>query len=278
MRRSLKPRAAAVVRRRSPRLAARASTASAAPSAPPPTPAAAAPSAPRFKHGTLSRAFETQRATAGDYAVVIGVDEAGRGPLAGPVVAAACHVPSDVALVGVQDSKKLSEPQREALFEQLTSDARVAFAVHVSSAQRIDEINILQATLEAMTEAAEAVAARLKQPKNRTLVLVDGNCLPPALSLPAETVVKGDAKVFSIAAASIIAKVTRDRLMREFDAQFPQYGLAQHKGYPTKAHVAAIAQHGPCAIHRLTFAPLKPKDKSKSRSKPKGKATKKPEV
>ncbi|RLN85406.1 hypothetical protein BBJ28_00015645 [Nothophytophthora sp. Chile5] len=165
------------------------------PPAPPSTAAAAAPPAQRFKHGTLSRAFETQRAAAGDYAVVIGVDEAERGPLPGPVVAAACHVPADVALVGVQDSKKLSEPQREALFAQFTSDARVTFAVNVSSAQRIDEINILQATLEAMTAAAEAVAARLQQPKNRTLVLVDGNCLPPALSLPAETVVKGDASV-----------------------------------------------------------------------------------
>ncbi|RLN49873.1 hypothetical protein BBJ29_003123 [Phytophthora kernoviae] len=169
----------------------------------------------------------------------------------------------------VKDSKKISEPQREELFELLTNHPSITYAVHINSAQRIDEINILQASLESMTKSVEEVAGRLKQDK--TFVLVDGNRLPPTLELPAEAVVKGDDKVYSIAAASIIAKVTRDRLMRDYDVQFPQYGLAQHKGYPTKAHVTAIAKHGPCAIHRLTFAPLKPKEPAKPKAKGKAK-------
>jgi ribonuclease HII len=221
---------------------------------------------------TLSRAFETRYEAKG-YTAVIGVDEAGRGPLAGPVVAAACHVPLDVTLAGVDDSKKISEPQREALFELLTAHPRITYAVHVNSAQRIDEINILQASLESMAKSVTEVAEKLQQPEDKTFVLVDGNKLPPTLELPAEAVVKGDSKVYSIAAASIIAKVTRDRLMREYDEQYPQYGLAQHKGYPTRAHVAAIAKHGPCAIHRMTFAPLKPKEAPKPKAKGKKKAS-----
>lgn len=139
--------------------------------------------------------------------------------------------------------------------------------LQVNSAQRIDEINILQASLESMALAVDALPADARA----DFVFVDGNRLPAALAeggaagVQASPVIKGDAKVFAIAAASIIAKVTRDRLMREFDAQFPQYGLAQHKGYPTAAHVAAIAVHGPCAIHRMTFAPLKPKEPKKAR-------------
>ncbi|CEG38588.1 ribonuclease hii [Plasmopara halstedii] len=212
---------------------------------------------------TLSRQFETRYKAKG-YSTVIGVDEAGRGPLAGPVVAAACHVPLDVVIEGVDDSKKILQERREALFELLTTHPSITYAVHVNSAQRIDEINILQASLEAMTKAVNDVTKRLLQ-KDNIFVLVDGNKLPPTLDLPAEAVVKGDSKVFSIAAASIIAKVTRDRIMRNYDDQYPQYGLAQHKGYPTRAHVAAIAKHGPCKIHRMTFAPLKPKDMSKSK-------------
>ncbi|KAL3662504.1 hypothetical protein V7S43_012359 [Phytophthora oleae] len=219
---------------------------------------------------TLSRTFETRYEGKG-YTTVIGVDEAGRGPLAGPVVAAACHVPLDVTVEGVDDSKKILEPHREKLFELLTSHPRITYAVHVNSSQRIDEINILQASLESMTKSVNEVAEKLHQ-KDKTFVLVDGNKLPPTLELPAEAVVKGDSKVYSIAAASIIAKVTRDRLMREYDEKFPQYGLAQHKGYPTKAHVAAIAELGPCEIHRMTFAPLKPKEKPKPKAK--GRATK----
>ncbi|KAF1785132.1 Ribonuclease HII/HIII domain [Phytophthora cactorum] len=209
---------------------------------------------------TLSRGFETRYEAKG-YTTVIGVDEAGRGPLAGPVVAAACHVPLDVTIPGVDDSKKL-----------LTTHPSITYAVHVNSAQRIDEINILQASLESMTESVNEVAERLRQ-KDKTFVLVDGNKLPPTLELPAEAVVKGDSKVYSIAAASIIAKVTRDRLMREYDEKFPQYGLAKHKGYPTRDHVAAIAKHGPCEIHRMTFAPLKPKEAPKPKVKGKKKST-----
>ncbi|ETI36381.1 hypothetical protein F441_17360 [Phytophthora nicotianae CJ01A1] len=218
---------------------------------------------------TLSRIFETRYEAKG-YTTVIGVDEAGRGPLAGPVVAAACHVPLDVTIPGVDDSKKILEPQREALFELLTTHPSITYAVHVNSAQRIDEINILQASLESMTKSVNEVAERLQQ-KDKTFVLVDGNKLPPTLELPAEAVIKGDSKVYSIAAASIIAKVTRDRLMREYDEKFPQYGLAQHKGYPTRGHVAAIAKHGPCEIHRMTFAPLKPKEAPKPKAKGKKK-------
>ncbi|GMF28420.1 unnamed protein product [Phytophthora lilii] len=274
--------AAAAAPRRSPRLHAHKSTAAASESvavvaaaAPRPKRAPkakkAAANAEELPPATLSRVFETRYQAKG-YTTVIGVDEAGRGPLAGPVVAAACHVPLDVTVAGVDDSKKISEPDREALFELLTNHPSITYAVHVNSAQRIDETNILQASLESMTKSVNEVAERLQQ-KDKTFVLVDGNKLPPTLELPAEAVVKGDSKVYSIAAASVIAKVARDRLMREYDEQYPQYGLAQHKGYPTKAHVAAIAKHGPCAIHRMTFAPLKPKEAPKPKTK--GKTSKK---
>lgn len=139
----------------------------------------------------------------------------------------------------------------------------------INSPQRIDEINILQASLESMTEAVMALSA---PGPAADFVFVDGNRLPKQLTVEAEPVIKGDSKVFAIAAASIIAKVTRDRIMVEYDAQFPQYGLKQHKGYPTAAHMAAIALHGPCAIHRMTFAPLKPKV-PKSKTKRPAKAT-----
>lgn len=217
-------------------------------------------SAIRFPHGTLPQTYEAAKIDKG-FTRVVGVDEAGRGPLAGPVVAAACFVPTHVTIEGVHDSKKLNEAQREALYAQLVAHPEIEYAVHVNSAQRIDEINILQASLESMVLAAQALP---QGPPD--FVFVDGNRMPPTLTIPAETVVKGDSKVYSIAAASIIAKVTRDRLMLEYDAQFPVYGLKQHKGYPTQAHMAAIAKHGPCAIHRMTFAPLKPKqDKKKSK-------------
>ncbi|KAF1316498.1 Ribonuclease hii, partial [Globisporangium splendens] len=218
------------------------------------------PSAVKFPHGTLSRAFEAAKVAKG-YKTVVGVDEAGRGPLAGPVVAAACYVPLDVVIEGVHDSKKLNEEQREALYELLTSHPRIQYAVHINSAQRIDEINILQASLESMVKASEALAQK------PDFVFVDGNRMPPTITVDAETVVKGDSKVYSIAAASIIAKVTRDRLMVEYDAQYPQYNLKQHKGYPTRDHMAAIAKHGPCEIHRMTFAPLKPKENKKKTTK-----------
>ncbi|RHY30863.1 hypothetical protein DYB32_003957 [Aphanomyces invadans] len=201
-----------------------------------------------FKRGTLSREFE-QRIYKKGYSCVVGVDEAGRGPLAGPVVAAACYIPLDVEIEGIYDSKQLNETQREALFEALTTHKDVQYAVHVNCPARIDEINILQATLESMTKSVEALNV------HADYALIDGNKMPP-LRISGEFVVKGDSKVYAIAAASIIAKVTRDRLMVEYDKTWPAYHFAQHKGYGTRAHMAAIHTHGASPIHRMTFAPL----------------------
>ncbi|CAK4611526.1 hypothetical protein LEN26_015407 [Aphanomyces euteiches] len=201
-----------------------------------------------FKHGTLSRDIE-QRIYDKGFTRVVGVDEAGRGPLAGPVVAAACFIPLDVTIEGIYDSKQLNEAQREALFEQLTTHKDIQYAVHVNSPQRIDEINILQATMESMCEAVNGLGVAADY------ALIDGNKMPP-LDIPGEFVVKGDSKVFAIAAASIIAKVTRDRLMVAYDKLYPEYNFAQHKGYGTRAHMSAIHKHGASPIHRMTFAPL----------------------
>ena len=187
---------------------------------------------------------------------IAGVDEAGRGPLAGPVVAAAVSFPAEwiarglpTELAGVNDSKQLTAVQREGFFEQLTSGG-VQFGIARIDAETIDAINILQATHRAMNQA---VAQLQPQPEH---VLVDGLRVQ-SLRFPQSALVKGDARSFTIAAASIIAKVTRDRLMLEYDQRFPVYGLARHKGYGTTRHLAALAEHGPCPIHRRTFAPLK---------------------
>jgi ribonuclease HII len=176
-----------------------------------------------------------------------GVDEAGRGPWAGPVVAAAVildtnHIPS-----GLNDSKKLTEVKREALFDPIFSMADVG--VGIASVEEIDQLNILQANHLAMQRAVAALKAR------PTLALVDGNRAPP-LSIRVQTIIKGDSKSLSIAAASIIAKVTRDRIMVTLDAVHPGYGFAQHKGYGTAAHSQALQRLGPCAIHRKSFAPI----------------------
>ncbi len=179
-----------------------------------------------------------------------GVDEAGRGPLAGPVAAAAVILDPRDLPAGLNDSKLLKRKERERLFEEITRRA-LAVSVGFASAAEIDAINIRQATFAAMRRAVLALAVAPRH------VLIDGNDLPPGLPCPAETIVKGDASVFSIAAASIIAKVTRDRLMRRLDASFPAYGFSQHVGYGTRAHLAAIAEHGPCPIHRLSFKPFK---------------------
>jgi ribonuclease HII len=189
---------------------------------------------------------------------VAGVDEAGRGPLAGPVAAAAVILPCDWSAAGVDarlrdlnDSKQLREKEREDFFAILTTHPGICFAIAVVDAVTIDRINILQATHRAMNEA---LAQLHPQPQH---VLVDGRPVK-SMVLPQTAIVKGDAKSYSIAAASVLAKVTRDRMMLEFDRQFPAYGFAVHKGYGTPQHLAAIAKHGPCPIHRMSFAPLKP--------------------
>lgn len=186
-----------------------------------------------------------RRAEETGHGPVCGIDEAGRGPLAGPVCAAAVILPTDCVIEGLNDSKKLTEKKREFLFPIIQEKA-LAWSIGWASAEEIDEMDILQATFLAMTRAVEGLDL---QPG---WALVDGNRMPP-LSVPGETVVKGDAQCASIAAASILAKVSRDRLLREWDALYPQYGFAKHKGYGTKAHYAAILQYGVLPIHRKSF-------------------------
>lgn len=180
--------------------------------------------------------------------LVAGVDEAGRGPLAGPVVAAAVILDDLNPIKGLADSKKLTARQREKLYDEIRAKA-LCCSIAQASVEEIDQINILQATLLAMRRAVEGL--RLKPAK----VLVDGNRLP-VLDVLAEAIVKGDATVPAISAASILAKVTRDRWCAELDAQFPQYGFAGHKGYGTAEHLAALKAHGACPEHRKTFAPV----------------------
>jgi len=183
------------------------------------------------------------------YNQIAGIDEAGRGPLAGPVVAAACILPHDYLLARLNDSKQLSAAQRDDLFAQLVSDSRIIYGVGIVSVERIDQINILRATFEAMQQS---VAALHLKPD---YLLIDGNQLP-AFDYPKEGIVKGDAVSISIAAASIIAKVTRDRLMIEEALRWPQYGFDQHKGYGTPQHLKALQKFGPCPLHRKTFEPI----------------------
>jgi ribonuclease HII len=180
--------------------------------------------------------------------LIAGVDEAGRGPLAGPVVAAAVILDDLQPIKGLNDSKKLSPLRREQLYDEIRAKA-LCCSVAQASVEEIDQLNILQATLLAMRRAVEGL--RLKPTK----VLVDGNRLP-VLDVLAEAIVRGDATEPAISAASILAKVTRDRWCRELDAQYPQYGFAGHKGYGTAAHLAALRAHGACPEHRKTFAPV----------------------
>jgi ribonuclease HII len=245
---------------------------------------------PRIREETLKR---NRR----ELTWVMGIDEAGRGPLAGPVVAAAAIVPAEID--GITDSKKITnEDAREALYEKIVSSPGVSWAVAVVDAAAIDDINILQATMQAMSMAASALV--LSSPEadakwdmaskqtvcasrkgcyvtcggkkikpvatSRTIgesvvtsyyALVDGNRLPKDLPCEGESIVKGDSKEYSIAAASILAKVSRDRLMHAYHELYPDYNLSQHKGYPTKDHMAAVFKFGACPIHRRTFAPLK---------------------
>jgi ribonuclease HII len=180
---------------------------------------------------------------------VAGIDEAGRGPLAGPVAAAAVILDPRKLPRGLNDSKRLTPNERERLYEEIKLNA-IAVAVAFASAAEIDRINIRQATFSAMRRALVALSVAPRH------VLIDGNDLPPGLGLPAETIVKGDAAISSIAAASIIAKVTRDRLMRRLCGVYPAYRFGEHFGYATKAHLAAITAHGPCPFHRLSFRPF----------------------
>ncbi len=182
---------------------------------------------------------------------VVGVDEAGRGPLAGPVVAGACILPPDAHLSGVNDSKKLSEKRREAAYEQIRQ-AALGWGVGVVDAARIDQINILQATFEAMIRAVDAALA-MAQDRAAGFLLVDGNARLPHWSGPQRTIIGGDRKSLSIAAASILAKVTRDRMMVEYDQVYPDYGFARHKGYASREHLDALDRVGPSPIHRMTF-------------------------
>lgn len=179
------------------------------------------------------------------YARIAGVDEAGRGPLAGPVVSAAVILPPTFVVPGVKDSKQLTPRQREHLFDRIHAEAE-AVGVGIVDADEIDRINILQASLRAM---AMAVSRLDPQPD---CLLIDGRNEIPS-KLPQAAIIKGDARSISIAAASIVAKVSRDRIMQRYHAQFPLFGFSRHKGYPTKAHKAAIVLHGPCTIHRRTF-------------------------
>jgi len=189
---------------------------------------------------------------------ICGIDEAGRGPLAGPVVAAACSLPSsffsDISnmpppLLALNDSKKLSAKKREELFEILLIHRDIETHIEVISAQTIDEINILQATLLGMQKACLGI-------KGCSYALIDGNQAPD-LPIPSKTIIKGDSHSFSVAAASILAKVHRDRLMLELDKVYPEYGFCKHKGYGTRAHIEAIKRHNPCPEHRRSFEPVK---------------------
>lgn len=181
--------------------------------------------------------------------IIAGVDEAGRGPLAGPVVAAAVVFGDDHIPEGLADSKKISEKKREKLFDEIISSAK-SYAISIATVEEIDTINILQASLLAMKRSVNKLTAHFN------MVFVDGNKLP-IWDYPSEAIVKGDTKIKEISAASILAKVYRDRLMLEIDKQYPEYLFAQHKGYPTKKHLEKISQHGVLNVHRKSFKPIR---------------------
>lgn len=184
------------------------------------------------------------------FKAIAGIDEAGRGPLAGPVVAAACIIPFGLKIKGVNDSKQLTEQSRSDLYNIILENPTILSGIGIVSHQEIDRINIYQATIVAMLQAVAALAAV------PDMLLVDGLQLPHP-SIPCQKIIKGDCKSQSIAAASIIAKVTRDRIMETFHQEWPQYGFNKHKGYATEQHIEAIKKWGPCPIHRMTYEPLK---------------------
>jgi len=178
--------------------------------------------------------------------LIAGIDEAGRGPLAGPVVVGIAIMPKDSMIEGINDSKKISEKKREKLYEQIKEEA-IAWSVGIADQNEIDEINILNATKLALTRAIEAISVK------PDLILVDALTNINTKGIPYKSIIKGDSKEYSIASASIIAKVTRDRMMREYDEIYPQYGFSGHKGYGTAKHIAAIKEYGPCILHRKSF-------------------------
>lgn len=179
------------------------------------------------------------------FSYICGIDEAGRGPLAGPVVAGAVVLPKDCRILYVNDSKKLSEKKRDELFDVIKEEA-LSYGIGIVSPERIDEINILHATYEAMHEAVNKLSVKPD-------ILLNDAVTIPGIDVKQIPIIKGDAKSLSIASASILAKVTRDRLMTEYDSLYPEYGFARHKGYGTKVHIEAIKEYGPCPIHRRTF-------------------------
>lgn len=187
-------------------------------------------------------AYEKEYST---FSYICGIDEAGRGPLAGPVVAAAVILKKDSRILYVNDSKKLSEKKRNELFDIIKEEA-LSYGIGIVDNDRIDEINILQATYEAMRIAVNKLSVKPD-------ILLNDAVTIPLLDMKQVPIVKGDAKSLSIASASILAKVTRDRIMEEYDSLYPEYGFAKHKGYGTKAHIDALKENGPCLIHRKTF-------------------------
>jgi ribonuclease HII len=195
-----------------------------------------------------SMEHEKQLADSG-FACIAGVDEAGRGPLAGPVSVAAVVLPADFEHAVLNDSKQISESRRESLFEELTGDDRIAWHCILMGVGEIDQMNILQATWEGMRRSVAGLPVKVDA------ALIDGK---PVREFPVHQValVKGDSRSFSIAAASIIAKVTRDRYMRELAGRFPEYGFEKHKGYRTARHLEALREHGPCPEHRRSFSPV----------------------
>ena len=189
--------------------------------------------------------FEKAAVNSG-FSCICGVDEAGRGPLAGPVCAAAVILPEGAVIAGLDDSKKLTEKKREGLYDIIKQTA-VAYSVAYGTLEEIETVNILEATYLAMNRAIEGLNVK------PDFALIDGNRVPRGIKIPCETIVKGDSKSMSVAAASVLAKVTRDRLMLEYDKKYPDYNFKKHKGYGTKEHTELIKQYGPCEIHRLSF-------------------------
>jgi len=189
--------------------------------------------------------FEKAAVNSG-FSCICGVDEAGRGPLAGPVCAAAVILPAGAVIEGLDDSKKLTEKKREKLYD-IIKETAVAYSVAYGTLEEIETVNILEATYLAMNRAIEGLNVK------PDFALIDGNRVPRGIKIPCETIVKGDSKSMSVAAASVLAKVTRDRLMLEYDKKYPEYNFKKHKGYGTKEHTELIKQYGPCEIHRLSF-------------------------